>query len=131
MPSSPHVLLVDDHAEVRAVLRSIVVQVFLHATIVEASNGAEALMAMSQHRPDLLITDVQMPIMGGLELLRTLREQGEKAAILVVSSDPTVAEEVLAAGATAFLPKPFPLAELRELLRTLLPWGEQAQAVGE
>ena len=131
MPSSPHVLLVDDHAEVRAVLRSIVVQVFLQATIVEASNGAEALMAMSQHRPDLLITDVQMPIMGGLELVRTLRAQGMQMPIVVASSELDIAEDILAAGATAFLPKPFPLAELRELLRTLLPSDEQAQAVGE
>ena len=129
MPSSPHVLLVDDHAEVRAVLRSIVVQLCPQATIVEASNGAEALNVAAQQRLALIITDSQMPIMNGLDLVRTL--QSQTLPILLVSSDSDMGKVALAEGASAFLPKPFPLAELRDVLRTLLSECEAMQAVGE
>ena len=130
MPSSPHVLVVDDHAEVRAVLKYIVPQLFPHSTIAQAADGAEALRLVNEQRPDLIITDYHMPIMGGLELVRTLRAQGATMPILVLSSDSSIAETLLAAGATASLLKPFPLAELRDVLRTLLSRGDEAQAVG-
>jgi CheY-like chemotaxis protein len=131
MPSSRHVLLVDDHPEVRAVLAHLVAQLCPDATITEAAHGAEALSVAAQQHPDLIITDYHMPIMGGLELVRTLRAQGTTMPILVLSSDISVAEAILAAGATAFLPKPFRVRALRELLPTLLPTDEETQAVGE
>jgi len=116
-----HILIADDHAEVRAVLAQVVVQLCPDATIVEAAHGGEALSAIAEHHPDLLITDYQMPIMGGHELVRTLRAQGATMPILVLSSDTSIAEGIFTAGATAFLPKPFRVRALRELLRTLLP----------
>ncbi len=130
MPFSQHVLLVDDQSEVRELLRTVLARSQPHATIVEASNGAEALLAFSQQRPDLIITDYQMPVMSGRELLRTLRSQGEALPILVLSSDVNMADLFLAEGASVFLPKPFRLPALRDLLQTLLSAGEQAQAVG-
>src|SRR5438105_1314843 len=71
----------------------------------------------THHPPDLIITDYQMPIMSGLELVRTLRAQGATMPILVLSSDTSMAEAILAVGATAFLPKPSPIRALRGLLR--------------
>jgi len=124
-------LLVDDHAEVRAVVAYVLARLCPNATIAQASNGAEALSAVRQQRPDLISTDYQMPIMGGLELVRTLRAQSTSLPLLALSSDPSAGQAILTAGATAFLPKPFPLGELRDLLRTLLPTDEETQAVGE
>jgi CheY-like chemotaxis protein len=72
-----------------------------------SARRAEALSAVSQHPPNLIISDYQMPIMSGLELLRTLRAQGMTMPILVLSSDTSMAGAILAAGATAVLPKPF------------------------
>jgi CheY-like chemotaxis protein len=131
MLSARHVLLVDDHPEVRAVLVYLVARLCPEVTIVEASTDVEALNAVANHTPDLLITDYQMPRMGGLELVRTLRAQGETVPILVLSSDTSIAEGILAEGATHFLPKPFPLQELRELLHALLPTHDQTQAIDE
>jgi two-component system chemotaxis response regulator CheY len=131
MPPAPHILIVDDHAEVRAVLVRLLRQLYPDATLAEASNGAEALSAITEHRPDLIITDYQMPIMSGLELVRTLRAQGSTMPMVVLSSDTSMAGAIRAAGATAFLPKPFRVRVLRELLRTLLPTDEETQAVGE
>jgi CheY-like chemotaxis protein len=130
MPSVRHVLLVDDHPEMRAVLAYVVPRFCSGVTIAEASDGTEALNAVAQQCPDLIITDVQMPIMGGLELIRTLRAQGMQMPILAASSEPDIAEGILTAGANHFLPKPFPLPELRMLLRRLLCPGDAAQAVG-
>ncbi len=130
MPSSQHVLLVDDKPEVCAVLRSVLARFHPDTTVAEARNGAEALLAVGEQRPDLIITDYQMPVMSGLELLGTLRSQGETLPILLLSSDPSIADLLLAAGASAFLPKPFPYPTLRELLRALLSGSEAAQAVG-
>jgi two-component system chemotaxis response regulator CheY len=131
MPPAHHVLIVDDHAEVRTVLVRLLRLLYPDATIAEAAHGAEALSAVTHHPPDLIITDYQMPIMSGLELVRTLRAQGITMSILVLSSDTSMAGAILAAGATAFLPKPFRVRVLRELLRTLLPIDEETHAVGE
>jgi len=131
MPPAPHILVVDDHAALRAVLARLLAQLYPNATIAQASDGAEALSAVRQQRPDLIITDYEMPIMGGLELVCTLRALGTTMPILARSSDPSAAQAILTAGATAFLPKPFPLGELRDLLRTLLPDDEQTRALGE
>ena len=130
MPSVPHVLLLDDHPETRAVLAYVVPRFCPFVTIAEASNGAEALRAVAQHSPDLIITDYHMPEMNGLDLVRTLRTQGMQMPIVAISSELDIAESMLAAGATHFLPKPFPLPELRDLLRALLFAGDQAQTIG-
>ncbi len=133
MPSARHVLLVDDHPENRALLAYVVPHFCSDVTIAEASDGIEALSAVAQQCPDLVITDVEMPIMGGLELIRTLRAQGMQMPILAASSEPDLAKAILAAGANHFLPKPFPLPELRVLLRRLLRLDDAhaAQTAGE
>lgn len=115
----------------RAVLARVVAQLYPEATIVEASNGAEALSALARQRPDLIISDYRMPMIDGLELVRTLRAKGASMPILALFSDASIAEAMLAAGATAVLAKPFHLHALRVLLTTLLPSGEETQAVGE
>jgi two-component system response regulator MprA len=122
---------VDDHAAVRAVLARVVAQRCPDAMIVKAANGVEALSSIAQQPPDLIITDYQMPLMNGLELIRTLRAQGATMPIVVLSSDTSIAEAILAAGATTFLPKPFHIQVLREQLCTLLPEPAGARACSE
>ena len=131
MPPARHILIVDDHLEVRAVLAHVVVQLCPDVTIVEATNGTEALIAITHHPPDLIITDYQMPVMNGLELGRTLRAQGVTMPILLLSSDTIGAEALRTAGVSAFLPKPFRIRALRDLLHTPLPTDEETQAVDE
>ena len=131
MPPTLHVLIVDDHPEVRVVLANVVAQLYPAAAIAEAVDGAEALSAITQHRPDLIMTDYQMPGMNGLELVRTLRAQGAAMPILALSSETSIAAAIRAAGATAFLAKPFRVRELRETLRALLPTSAEMQTAGE
>ena len=113
------ILIVDDDGDLRTLLGLC----FLRRghSIVVASNGATALECLAVHAPDLLVTDLNMPVMDGLELLRRVRANGQHdlpAIVLTARSDqrPTAT----AAGADAFLVKPVPLRELAEVAEQLI-----------
>ncbi len=92
-------------------------------TVLATANGADALAAVREHRPDAVITDVEMPRMTGLELCQAIRQDHALAhtPVLVVSGsidphDPRAA----AAGVTAIVPKPFSPRELLQRLGEML-----------
>ncbi len=119
------ILIVDDDGDLRTLLGLC----FLRCghNIVVASNGAAALACLTFHAPDLLVTDVNMPVMDGLELLRQLRANGQHnlpAIVLTARSDQRAA--AIAAGADGFLVKPVPLRELVEVAELLI---EQRRAL--
>ena len=121
MPSALHVLIAEDHAAVRDLLTTIVARTYPTCTITAVANGAEALAVFQERGADLLITDYAMPIMTGLALIQTLRAQQVTMPILVVSMNRAIAQVVLDAGATRFLPKPFSLPEVQQILIEMLP----------
>jgi len=90
----------------------------------EAGNGAEALKLIAAHPPDLLITDLAMPVMDGLAVARSLRRDPATRAlpILAVSASASdyTRDEAIHAGCTEFLPKPIRAAELLERVGQLL-----------
>jgi CheY-like chemotaxis protein len=110
--------VVDDEPDLRFMLR----RVFERARheVSEAGDGAAALMSVEQARPDLVVTDMTMPVMGGVELIRRLRAEPATAAIpiLAVSGD-----SHLAVGADAVLAKPYAWQELLAVAEGLLKEG--------
>lgn len=76
--------------------------------VVTAENGKLGLEMADSERPDLIITDILMPVMGGIELLHRLKEQNSQIPALVASADiqETTRAECLELGAIAFLTKP-------------------------
>lgn len=82
--------------------------------------GAVDALRREEAHPDLIIMDHRMPVLSGLEATREILELDPSARIVMVSADSSVSEAALAAGALAFLPKPFPLGELLKLLERLL-----------
>ena len=120
------ILIVDDDAD----LRTLFGLGFLRRghSIVVAGDGAAALECIVTHAPDLIITDITMPVMDGLELLRRLRADGPPTLPVVVVS--AHAEQRAAAiAADAFLVKPVALRQLVEVAEGLLA-ERQAAHVG-
>jgi CheY-like chemotaxis protein len=98
------ILIVEDEAPIRELLSWILRD--LGYEVIEAINGREAIALVTLHPPDLVISDVMMPVMGGQELCRWV--------ILTSSIDARVVRNT---GADAFVRKPFDLEELEEAVR--------------
>ena len=81
------ILIADDSAFVRKVLIKALNAHFEKAQIISCSNGQEAYDQFVEQRPDLLITDLLMPVMTGQELIRKLKSDGYEINIIVISAD--------------------------------------------
>src|SRR5207247_8864612 len=103
----PHILVVDDEPNVRKVLGAMLEQAGYLTT--RAAGADEALDLVRAQDPDLVITDLKMPGMDGLELLRRLKEGFPEIPVVVLTAHGTVeaAVEAMKEGALDFLTKPF------------------------
>jgi two-component system KDP operon response regulator KdpE len=119
MTQGVRVLIVDDERAIRRFL-----QVSLSAnghTVFEASNGQEALQLVIAHRPDLIILDLGLPDLDGIEVVRRLREWTQ-TPIIILSVREHESDKIAAldAGADDYLTKPFSVGELMARLRVAL-----------
>ena len=87
----------------------------------EAANGEQGLSVIREMQPDLIVTDIKMPVLGGLEMVQRLREEGNGAQVIFLTaySDFTYAQSALRLGAADYLLKPFHDGELEAVVRRL------------
>jgi CheY-like chemotaxis protein len=118
-----NVLIADDDALTRSLLRRVLVREF-SATVTEAADGFEALSAAGKAPPDLIITDLRMPVMDGISLLEALRQFAPLAATPVVmmtaAREPEPVRRAIELGVTDYLLKPLQIGQVNGRLRAVV-----------
>jgi two-component system, OmpR family, response regulator MprA len=115
-----HILIVDDDSRVTSALRRTLAYEGYQVSV--AANGEAALSAVRTKPPDLVILDLMLPGIDGLEVCRRLRNAGDGIAVLMLTARDAVADRVtgLETGADDYLVKPFALEELLARVKALL-----------
>ena len=123
--ATPIILVVDDEKNIRLTLRESLKA--LDVRVEAAVNGEEALDMAAQQEYDLVLLDLKMPGMDGMEVLRRLRELSPGTAVVLLTAHGTVdtAVEAMKLGAVDFLQKPFAPKEIRDVVGRVL--GRQKQ----
>lgn len=116
--SKPTVLICDDESGIRESFRLILER---DCALTFVTNGEEALTALQQQTPSLVILDVKMPQMGGLDALREIARRHPSLPVLVVSGyeSADVAAQAIALGAADYLTKPFDRHVVLDKVRSL------------
>lgn len=119
-PAAPTILIVDDSPMMRAMVKRVATLTDIPVgSILEAGNGQEALWQLEQHRVDILFTDINMPIMNGVELLRAVARRDDWCHMVrvVITTDGSDArrEEVRELSVTHYLQKPFQPEVMRDV----------------
>jgi two-component system chemotaxis response regulator CheY len=119
------VLIVDDSSVMRKIVARSLRQAGLELQqVLEASNGSEALTVAREHPLDLILCDINMPLMDGLEFVRQLRsiEAAQQIAVVMITTEAGQAHVVqaLASGASGYIRKPFTPDEIKERVIPLL-----------
>jgi two-component system chemotaxis response regulator CheY len=111
------ILLADDEPHIRKFLGLLLKQLG-SPTVIEATNGQEAVAAFESQHPDLVLLDVNMPFMDGLEALKKIREIDPDSVVIMLTSvtNRSTVEEAAGLGATSYLRKDLPKKELLEAL---------------
>ena len=113
------ILIVDDDADVRAALSAVLRPSF---AVLEALDGEKALSLIAQENPVLVLLDVSMPGVNGIEVLKKARAQNPSLRILILTSHHNInlAVKALTLGATAYVTKPFDADYIRTEVEALL-----------
>ncbi|MGH9415730.1 MAG: sigma-54-dependent transcriptional regulator [Terriglobales bacterium] len=117
MVSQPHIVIADDQESIREICLSVSHGLGYRASGI--SSGREALRLMDQDPPDVLVCDVRLPDMNGVELLKRMKQSWPGLPVLLMTAYGTVATavEAMKYGAADYLTKPFEIEELRLLLQ--------------
>ena len=117
----PTIVVVDDAAEVRALVRARLRLSGLLDVVGEAGNGAEGYDQATANTVHAVITDLNMPVMNGIEFIRKYRQhpasKGVPIILLTTESDETLKAEAKAAGATGWIVKPFKQDQLLAVIK--------------
>jgi DNA-binding NarL/FixJ family response regulator len=110
------IMIVDDSLRARRAFKALMSQQAGMDVATEASNGKEAIATIVDRPPDIVIMDMCMPVMNGLETTRIIKEKWPHIGVVILTMYPEYQTEVLAAGADAFLLKGCPMEEVTSVI---------------
>ena len=121
--SRPRVLVVDDHAMLREALVELLVQAGFDVAG-EAADGADAVALAKQLEPDVVLMDLRMPVLGGLDATRLIRDAcpATQVVLLTAFESPALEQQAEEAGCFAYLVKGCPPGDLRLTLHEAMAW---------
>lgn len=113
-------LIVDDHNSMRRVVRMLLERSGEVKVVAEAQDGAQALRAITEHQPDVVVLDIYMDRLDGFGVLSALQKMPHppKVVMLSMNDSSAVADRALNSGASAFVPKKMAHAQLLNAVRT-------------
>ncbi|KPL04211.1 MAG: hypothetical protein AMJ90_01675 [candidate division Zixibacteria bacterium SM23_73_2] len=116
------ILIVEDNTHM-ANLLSDILDIFEFKSI-QAKDGEEALRFLQSENFDMVITDIKMPNLNGVELLKSIKENTPNLPVVVITAyeKPTTQKEIYDARADGFLAKPFTVRQIEELLEKVLDY---------
>jgi len=114
------VLVIDDQAGIRALMTEVFTA--LGIEVLEAKNGSEGLETMDRRQPDMILLDMKMPGLSGIETLRLIRAKNYAVPIILVTAyqENDIIVEAERLGVTARLVKPFDIEELKRIARLVI-----------
>ena len=120
-----NVLVVDDSPPMRQVMKKVIqISGFDVGELLEAGNGKEALEVLSSHWVDVILLDIHMPEMDGIEMLKRLSEEDlwKRIPVIVVTTEgrEQVIEEAKRLGAKGYVKKPFNPEQIKEILMSVM-----------
>jgi CheY-like chemotaxis protein len=120
---STTILVAEGDPALRDLIALAVSRVSPASTVITAADGLTALELADLHRPELLLVDVLLPELSGLEVLRRLKKQGQSAPAIAISGlgFREVVQQAVAAGARAFMVKPVDMGLLTGKVQSLMP----------
>lgn len=123
------VITIDDEPMIKKMLRKLIDETGQFQVVAEAEDGEEGLRLIKQHAPDLIMTDIRMPIMDGLELLQEMERKHLSANVIILSgyNDFTFAQQAIRFGVTDYLLKPVKPVHLKEALDRILERLDKAK----
>ncbi len=121
MSNTIKIIIIDDHPIVRQGLRQTIEEDSRLEVVGEGNNGQEAIELIEEYQPNVTLLDVDMPIMGGFEAARKIRENGLKTEIifLTMHKDEEIFNEALDLGAKGFVLKDSALIDIIECIKTV------------
>ena len=116
------IILVDDHALFREGMKLLIETEGIGVVVAEAENGKEFVELLDTHTPDLVILDIEMPVMGGLEALKKAKKRQPELKVLVLTmlSEKANYSDMVSAGAMGFVLKTAGKKDLEKAMRTLI-----------
>ena len=113
------IMIIEDNQRARLALKALVSQQAGIKVISEASNGQEAIQSIKEQVPDVVIMDMRMPVMNGLETTKVIKSEWSHIKVIILTMYPDYQADVMKAGADAFLLKGCPVEELMAQIRNV------------